>query len=62
MVLGLYYMTKQKLSTTEKVIGEGLTFYSPEEVIITSMTKKLSLTRLSKLKQLIWIKIINSMM
>ena len=35
MVLGLYYMTKQKLSTDDvKVIGEGLTFYSPEEVVI----------------------------
>ena len=35
MVLGLYYMTKQKISTSDvKVIGEGLTFYSPEEVVI----------------------------
>ena len=35
MVLGLYYMTKHRKSTKKvKVIGEGLTFYSPEEVII----------------------------
>ncbi len=35
MVLGLYYMTKERKSTSELVIkGEGLTFYSPEEVTI----------------------------
>ncbi len=35
MVLGLYYMTKEKKSTDEiKVKGEGLTFYSYEEVVI----------------------------
>jgi DNA-directed RNA polymerase subunit beta' len=35
MVLGLYYITKGKFSTdTVKVKGEGLTFYSDEEVII----------------------------
>ena len=35
MVLGLYYITKAKKSTKEvKVKGEGLTFYSPEEVTI----------------------------
>ncbi|MFM1746249.1 MAG: hypothetical protein RLZZ630_2186 [Bacteroidota bacterium] len=35
MVLGLYYITKGKKSTdTLKVKGEGLAFYSPEEVII----------------------------
>jgi DNA-directed RNA polymerase subunit beta' len=33
MVLGLYYMTKERKSTKEvSVKGEGLTFYSPEEV------------------------------
>jgi DNA-directed RNA polymerase subunit beta' len=32
MVLGLYYMTKERLSTPEmKILGEGLTFYSAEE-------------------------------
>ncbi len=35
MVLGLYYMTKEKRSTAdEKVIGQGLTFYGPEEAFI----------------------------
>jgi DNA-directed RNA polymerase subunit beta' len=35
MVLGLYYMTKLRKSTPEvKIQGEGLTFYSPEEVEI----------------------------
>ena len=35
MVLGLYYMTKERISTPEvKIKGEGLTFYSPEEVMI----------------------------
>ncbi|MGY0393052.1 DNA-directed RNA polymerase subunit beta' [Bizionia sp. KMM 8389] len=35
MVLGLYYMTKERISTeTVKIKGEGLTFYSPEEVVI----------------------------
>ena len=35
MVLGLYYMTKERKSTKEVPIkGEGLTFYSPEEVTI----------------------------
>ena len=35
MVLGLYYMTKLRKSTEGvKILGEGLTFYSPEEVII----------------------------
>jgi DNA-directed RNA polymerase subunit beta' len=35
MVLGLYYMTKERKSTKAvPVKGEGLTFYSPEEVTI----------------------------
>ena len=35
MVLGLYYMTKLKKSTPEeKIKGEGMSFYSPEEVKI----------------------------
>jgi DNA-directed RNA polymerase subunit beta' len=35
MVLGLYYLTKGKRTTeTEKIPGEGMTFYSPEELII----------------------------
>jgi DNA-directed RNA polymerase subunit beta' len=35
MVLGLYYMTKARKSEPgAKVIGEGMTFYGPQEVII----------------------------
>ena len=35
MVLGLYYITKGRISQgAEKVPGDGLSFYSPEEVII----------------------------
>lgn len=35
MVLGLYYITKDRKSDeTRKMKGEGMTFYSPEEVII----------------------------
>ena len=35
MVLGLYYMTKgRKSEPTQIVKGEGMTFYSPEEVLI----------------------------
>ncbi|MGA1544437.1 MAG: DNA-directed RNA polymerase subunit beta' [Saprospiraceae bacterium] len=35
MVLGLYYITKEKKSTKDVVVkGEGRRFYSPEEVII----------------------------
>ncbi len=35
MVLGLYYVTKGKRSTPEELVkGEGLIFYSPEEVIM----------------------------
>jgi len=37
MVLGLYYISKGKRTTpTEKVKGEGMTFYSPEEVLIAN--------------------------
>ncbi|MHA7832754.1 MAG: DNA-directed RNA polymerase subunit beta' [Flagellimonas sp.] len=44
MVLGLYYMTKEKKSTKEEpVLGEGLTFYSSEEVEIAFNEKKVSL-------------------
>jgi hypothetical protein len=42
MVLGLYYMTKERLSTPEhKILGEGLTFYSAEEVNIALNEGKL---------------------
>jgi len=43
MVLGLYYVTKGKKSTPEEVIlGEGMTFYSQEEVIIAMNEGQLS--------------------
>lgn len=44
MVLGLYYITKERVSTKDhKVIGEGGIFYSPEEVIIAHNEGKLDL-------------------
>ncbi|WP_442267160.1 DNA-directed RNA polymerase subunit beta' [Tenacibaculum sp. ZS6-P6] len=44
MVLGLYYMTKERKSTPDLVIkGEGLTFYSPEEVTIAYNEKRVDL-------------------
>ncbi len=44
MVLGLYYMTKLRKSTPEvKVVGEGLTFYSAEEVTIAYNEKRVDL-------------------
>ncbi len=51
MVLGLYYMTKLRKSTPEaKVIGEGLTFYSPEEVTIAYNEKKVDLNAAIKVR------------
>jgi DNA-directed RNA polymerase subunit beta' len=51
MVLGLYYMTKAKRSTdTEKVRGEGLVFYSPEEVTIAFNEGKVDLHAIIKVK------------
>ncbi len=44
MVLGLYYMTKERKSTPEVTVkGEGLTFYSYEEVVIAFNEGKLDL-------------------
>ena len=44
MVLGLYYMTKERKSTKEvPVKGEGLTFYSPEEVTIAFNEERVDL-------------------
>ncbi|MCE7054027.1 DNA-directed RNA polymerase subunit beta' [Algoriphagus sp. AGSA1] len=43
MVLGLYYVTKGKKSTPEEMVaGEGMTFYSTEEVIIALNEEKIS--------------------
>ncbi|WP_185851451.1 DNA-directed RNA polymerase subunit beta' [Blattabacterium cuenoti] len=51
MVLGLYYMTKPLLSSSnKKVKGEGLTFYSPEEVEIAYNQKKVALHALIRVK------------
>ena len=51
MVLGLYYMTKLKKSTkSHKVIGEGLTFYSPDEVVIAYNEKRVDLNASIKVK------------
>ena len=44
MVLGLYYMTKgRKTDETRVMKGEGMTFYSPEEVIIAHNEKRIDL-------------------
>ncbi len=51
MVLGLYYMTKERKSTDEvKVKGEGLTFYSFEEVNIAYNEKKVELNASIKVR------------
>jgi DNA-directed RNA polymerase subunit beta' len=43
MVLGLYYVTKGRKSTPEHpIMGEGMSFYSSEEVIIAINEKRLS--------------------
>ncbi|MCU0473863.1 MAG: DNA-directed RNA polymerase subunit beta' [Bacteroidales bacterium] len=51
MVLGLYYITKGRKGTeTEKVRGEGLIFYSPEEVNIAYNEGKIDLHAIIKVK------------
>ncbi len=51
MVLGLYYMTKPRKSTPEvPVKGEGLTFYSAEEVVIAYNQKKVDLNAIIKIR------------
>ncbi len=51
MVLGLYYITKGRKTDEGRVVkGEGLTFYSPEEVIIAYNEKKLDLHAFIKVK------------
>ncbi|KAA3648510.1 MAG: DNA-directed RNA polymerase subunit beta' [Bacteroidetes bacterium] len=51
MVLGLYYLTKERISDETKTIkGEGMTFYSPEEVIIAKNEGKLDLHAKIKVK------------
>ncbi|MFD2516690.1 DNA-directed RNA polymerase subunit beta' [Salinimicrobium flavum] len=51
MVLGLYYMTKSRQSTPEvPVKGEGLTFYSEEEVVIAYNQKMVDLNAVIKIR------------
>jgi DNA-directed RNA polymerase subunit beta' len=51
MVLGLYYITKQRKNTPEHAVkGEGMRFYSPEEVIIAYNEKRLDLHAIIKVK------------
>ncbi len=49
MVLGLYYITKHRNSSpNHKVRGEGMSFYSPKEVIIAYNEKKIDLHAIIK--------------
>ena len=51
MVLGLYYMTKARRSTEDHPVkGEGLTFYSPEEVNIAYNEKRVTLNAIIKVR------------
>ena len=51
MVLGLYYITKVKKGTKkDPVKGEGMTFYSPEEVIIALNEKAVEMHATIKVK------------
>ncbi|MGB3776356.1 MAG: DNA-directed RNA polymerase subunit beta' [Leeuwenhoekiella sp.] len=51
MVLGLYYMTKSRKSTPEvKVKGEGITFYSAEEVVIAHNQKVVDINAMIKIR------------
>ena len=51
MVLGLYYITKARTSTEDRIVkGEGGIFYSPEEVIIANNEGKLDLHAPIKVK------------
>ncbi|QSS96434.1 DNA-directed RNA polymerase subunit beta' [Psychroflexus sp. ALD_RP9] len=51
MVLGLYYMTKPRTSTKDHTVkGEGLTFYSDEEVEIAYNEKRVDLNAVIKIR------------
>ncbi|MCO6500167.1 MAG: DNA-directed RNA polymerase subunit beta' [Vicingus serpentipes] len=51
MVLGLYYITKEKRSTKDLIVkGEGKTFYSAEEVIIANNEGALDIHACIKVK------------
>ena len=54
MVLGLYYITKgRKSSADDKVQGEGMAFYSMDEVVIAYNEKKVDLHAHIKVKTLV---------
>jgi DNA-directed RNA polymerase subunit beta' len=51
MVLGLYYITKARKSTKDHPVkGEGMSFYSPEEVIIAYNEKRADLHAIINVK------------
>lgn len=51
MVLGLYYITKERVGTPEHPMkGEGQIFYAPEEVVIAYNEKKADLHSIIKIK------------
>ena len=51
MVLGLYYITKPRKSTPEHPVkGEGMSFYSPEEVIIAHNEGRADMHAIIKVK------------
>jgi DNA-directed RNA polymerase subunit beta' len=51
MVLGLYYMTKSRVTEPGRIVkGEGMNFYSPEEVIIAYNEKQADLHAKIKVK------------
>ncbi|MCH8553600.1 MAG: DNA-directed RNA polymerase subunit beta' [Schleiferiaceae bacterium] len=51
MVLGLYYMTKERRTTPELLVkGEGSVFYSDEEVVIAYNEKRVDLHALIKVR------------
>ena len=54
MVLGLYYMTKPRKSDKSKtILGQGLTFYSSEEVLIAFNESKAELNAIIKVRALV---------
>ena len=54
MVLGLYYITKGRKSEGDIVVkGEGMTFYSPEEVIIAFNEQKVDLHAFIKVRVMV---------
>jgi DNA-directed RNA polymerase subunit beta' len=58
--LGLYYMTKERLSTPEKkILGQDLTFYSAEEVNIALNEGRLELNARVRIRAKILMKLEN---